>query len=519
MKMKKIYSIIFLGLLLVSCNDYLDVKPSSEVDREDLLKSEEGYADALSGVYGDMTSTSLYGRNLTWNCMDALAGYYKSPYVSEMKYFTQYSYKRSNQYRNESAVSIVNTFWSKMYTEIANLNSILETIDKNKTSFTDDNYNVIKGEALGLRAFLHFDLLRMFGQPYSTGKDSLSIPYVTELTTKVTKLGTVDNVLTQIINDLKEAKTLLANDPMKLGITPSSVLASLPSDAYGIDGAFSSSGGGGFIITVNPTKIAYSKYGIQDWHNRRFHFNYYAAVATLARAYLWKGDKANALAEAQEIINAQESKFPWVQNSNLTTIGTTAVNQDRTFATEQIFALNIRQSTFENNMDGYMYFKSTNIATSGKVLNSNNTYYESLTTDPRLQYMFTVNGSNTILTKFYQDETVASFFQERMPLIRLSEMYYIAAECSPDVATGISYLEQVRSHRGLSAKPLSTDLSQSDFQKEISKEYKKEFFGEGQMWYYYKRTLASSIPNMYNFTNTSLYTFDRPEDEDLYGGR
>lgn len=494
MKIKNIFSILVVGVLMASCNDYLDVKPTTEVDRSELFQSEEGYADALSGVYGDMTKTSLYGRDMTWNFMDMWAGYYKSPFYGAVPYYTKYLYKHSNENRNETVIATVDAFWSGIYTEISNLNSILETIDSNKNSFTGDNYNIIKGETLGLRAFLHFDLLRMFGLPYSIGKDSLCIPYVTTLTTKVTKLESVDSVLTHIITDLQTAKQLMTNDPMKLGTTPSTALASLPTGSY-------------------------STYDIPAWHNRRFHFNYYAAVATLARAYLWKGDKTNALAAAKEIIDVQSQKFPWVSNANLTTIGTDAVNQDRTFATEHIFDLNIRKATFETNMDGYLYFKSTAISSSQYTLNGDYSIYEKLTTDPRYQYLLTLNSKKYILSKFYQNDNVGAYFQERLPLIRMSEMYYIAAECAPDVATGIAYLEKVRANRGLSAKQLSTALTQNELQTEIQKEYRKEFFGEGQMWFYFKRKLATSIPNMSSFNDVSLYTFDRPSDEDLYGGR
>lgn len=79
---------------------------------------------------------------------------------------------------------------------------------------------------------------------------------------------------------------------------------------------------------------------IQSWHNRRFRFNYYAAVATMARVYLWKGDRENALLCAGEVIADQESRFPWVLKANLSNIGNTSNeyyrNQDRSYATEHI---------------------------------------------------------------------------------------------------------------------------------------------------------------------------------------
>jgi hypothetical protein len=169
-------------------------------------------------------------------------------------------------------------------------------------------------------------------------------------------------------------------------------------------------------------------------------------------------------------------------------------------------------------MDSYIYFKTSAWAINQMGLDE--TVYDGISTDPRYLY-WTLNNATygELLTKFYQSDYCYDYFQERLPLMRVSEMYYIAAECAPDVATGVNYLEQVRSHRGLTAEALSTSMSQEELQEQILKEYRKELVGEGQLWFYYKRNLASSIPNMDDFNSTDLYTFDRPADEDTYGGR
>lgn len=483
---------IFLSGLFLSCNDWLDVRPTTELDRKDLFTSETGYADALAGIYAGLTSTELYGRTLTWHMLDLFAGYYKTENMTGNNLMLgDYPFKHKNSNRNDNIIADINNIWSKTYSQLAALNSIIETIDDNNSIFKADNYRIMKGEALGLRAFLHFDLLRMFGQPYALGKDSLCIPYVTQLSTKVTKLATVDSTLTLIINDLLLARDLMQNDPIATGETPSAVLASLPSGNY--------------------TTF------VSDWHNRRFHFNYYAVTATLARAYLWKGDKINALLYAKELIDNQDKKFPWVATSNLTTIETTDKNQDRTFATEQIFALNIRKTSMNSNMDGYFYFEKTSAM--DNLLNADYTLYEGYTSDPRYQYNITKSQNFYLLSKFYQKDGVYTFFQERLPLIRITEMYYIAAECETDISKAVGYINTVRNQRGLTASPVSTNITVSELSNEIQKEYQKELFGEGQLWFYFKRNMISSIPNMNKFNDLSLYTFDRPEEEDLYGGR
>jgi hypothetical protein len=84
-------------------------------------------------------------------------------------------------------------------------------------------------------------------------------------------------------------------------------------------------------------------------------------------------------------------------------------------------------------------------------------------------------------------DTVFAFFQ---PLIRISEMYYIAAEAETNLEKAVGYLETVRRNRGL-----ADELSSVDLIDEIRKEYIKEFWGEGQLFFFYKRTNQSTIPD------------------------
>ena len=62
--------------------------------------------------------------------------------------------------------------------------------------------------------------------------------------------------------------------------------------------------------------------------SRPFRMNYFAVKAILARAYLYEGDKSNALREAVEVINAGEQYFPACTDKN-----------DRLFSSEVLFGL------------------------------------------------------------------------------------------------------------------------------------------------------------------------------------
>ncbi len=493
--MKKHISLLtcFAALAFASCNDWLDVKPSTQIDREELLSTEKGYAEAIKGVYTRMCGASLYGREMTWGAMDILAGNYQ-PVSSPAVYSSimGYGYVRGADNHTNDADDLVGRFWTDLYTAIAGINSLLSGIDEHKQVFSGDNYSVIKGEAVGLRAFLHFEVLRMFGDVYPKSKDSEVMPFVSDLSGMVSPMLTGREATDIIVAQLEEAAALLEKDPMRLGEAPSDILASVPS--------------------------ASADNNISAWHNRRFRFNYYAAKATLARVYLWRGEREEALRTALEVIAAQPTHFPWALTSNLTNIESgTSENQDRTFATEHVFALNV--TDIESLIAGYLNSQPGNGV--GRMFSMRDMFAgNDQGVDPRFRYMYTMyNAGNYMLSKFYQPSNVLSYFKFRLPLIRISEMYYIAAECAGDWRQGLEYLETVRRRRGMGSMPLGGVAGPAGLQDEIRAEYRKEFIGEGQLWFYYKRLQATSITNMVNFRNVQQYIFPRPENEDLYGGR
>src|SRR5262245_18371801 len=98
----------------------------------------------------------------------------------------------------------MDNIWGRMYNVLGNVNNILDNIDKDKAIFTGSNYEIIKGEALAMRAFIHMDLLRLFA---STDLTKLAIPYVKTLNTKVTARSTGTEVIANILEDLSSAST------------------------------------------------------------------------------------------------------------------------------------------------------------------------------------------------------------------------------------------------------------------------------------------------------------------------
>ena len=114
----------------------------------------------------------------------------------------------------------------------------------------------------------------------------------------------------------------------------------------------------------------------------------------------------------------------------------------------------------------------------------------------------------------YKQENVWPSLQNTVVLIRLSEMYYILAECAETPEEASNYLNSVREVRGIDPVSCTSQTVQS----EIEKEYRKEFYGEGQVFFYYKRLGRPTFVNcpLQNLTESN-YMFSWPENEILFG--
>ena len=139
----------------------------------------------------------------------------------------------------------------------------------------------------------------------------------------------------------------------------------------------------------------------------------------------------------------------------------------------------------------------------------------------------TVDGKNDIRYRAYSTDMngvyPGKYLQEGMwystegtiPLIRLPEMYYILAECSEDYEESAQWLNKVRENRGIDQVSYNDAASKL---KNIEKEYRKDLFGEGQLFFFYKRNFYTSFLHCPVKTlNEKNYIFSLPENEVIFG--
>lgn len=476
---KLIYIFLSITVFLTSCDDWLDVKPKTNIEEEDLFKNEQGFKEALTGIYILMSDNNLYGRELTYGFIDALAQRYSvTPSASDPK-VRDYTMIGWYEFPSNLTEDFTNAIWEQSYNVIANINNLLSNIENKGELLVTPNYrDIMEGEALGLRSFLYFDLLRMFGPIYKDNPSSPSIPYRTHFNRATAKLLPAKDIADSLIVCLKKAETLLEKDPMNI---------SFPADASDED------------TSIDP------------FLNYRFNrMNKYAVKAELARVYLYIGDKQNALNYANQVINAQKEK-----GGKLFSLITDNA-QDRVASTELLFSLSMDSEKFKDQIENDFIaamWSNYYIKDKDRVNKLFDTSIDG-SNDMRMKegqgFNITNNGSYTL--KFYQDKAFSYVLLNQMPLIRLPEMYYIVAECTDDLTQSAKTISIVRGSRGL--EDISTFKNSEDKQLNIEKEYRKEFYAEGQLWYFYKRNGYKTfqfcpVSNMVE----KNYRFSIPDDE------
>ena len=209
--MKKVSYILWtllLAALLSGCNKWLDIEPENQANDNKVFKDYVGFRNALNGIYEMLSQQELYGREMTWGFVSALAQTYDDTDLQK-----SYPGLETYNYGMEKNKSVISTIWSKSYNAIANCNKLIAEIEpKDSTFFPNGRIekNMILGEALALRGFLHFDMLRLFAPAPSTGDDGAYIPYFKVYPSKYEEKKKTSEILALAEADLKQAQHLVA---------------------------------------------------------------------------------------------------------------------------------------------------------------------------------------------------------------------------------------------------------------------------------------------------------------------
>ena len=477
--MKKFRCIVYLLVALfatTSCEDFLNIIPEGQAKRDELLETSEGIEEAMYGVCAQLRSNTLYGQELHFQTLEVMA---HNLYCDGNTSITALG---KFEYDNTSVKSIFESIWTAMYKNISNANSVLDApLVANAKEFP---YTVYRGEALGLRAFMHFDLVRLFAEQYTQNPNAAGIPYATEFSLKTPEFESLKANFEHILADLHEADSLLADE-----------------ERY--------EGEGSYML------------------DRQIHFNKYAVKATLARVYLTMGNKAEAAKYAKEVIDGGKYYLKEMTEVKNDLAGVLSKK-------ECIFG--IYYAGFFTQVYEKLHKTTTRYSLDLRANYQDIYNKDHIGNDYRLSSYFTTVtlGSDQVdrlskLTDIYElDNNVAARPLDLIlgiNMIRIPEMYYIMAEVllEEDPAQALAYYNEVRTHRGL--EPLKTEAVDENTGElvdrpltlqHINEERYKEYFGEGQLYFNMKR-LNQSIVSYDNVTtyeaSKNIYVIPIPDIE------
>ena len=371
--MKKILSIIFASVVLVSCVDTVILPDNKTVDDDYWQKKSEVDA-VVATAYAQLRDAAAIRNMIIWGDFRSDELVVTSALPTSAAYRTALQQIYSCNIETENAF----TSWYPFYSAINYCNLVLEKAEgviAVDPDYTRGDYDANKAQMLALRAFCYFYLTKVFHDipvtpgAYLNSSDDLNAPQANP-----------DSVLTMCINDLQEASK------------------------YAISG---------------------STYG--DWRDKGY-LNQDGINAILADIYLWRASVNRSTSDYETCVEycdkvIQAKKEAYEQNPRRRRFGNDEEKKDYYLADysdmygdlfgqtgqnadESIFELQFRNSNVTNTGLDQMYFRYNNASSNGygylkaapiygKVDQTGNGVWNN-TVDQRLyEYVYDATSTNT----------------------------------------------------------------------------------------------------------------------------
>lgn len=476
-KFNKTYLVLItaltLSLGLTSCDeDFLDVQPTNAGESSTAIRTVEDAKVMMNGILRRMTDLTYYGRDFIVYA-EARGGEVTTRTLGR-------GMSDLYTFNNTPTTSNYEGFWNGMYNRALQANYLIQSIEELEAKDAEGNFDEVKGQALTARAIIYFDLVRIYGKPYTYDKASYGVP---KILTPIDALerplrASVEENYQHILKDLKDAESLLSTNRN--------------------DGSI----------------------------------NYYANKAMQARVYLSMANYPEALAAAEEVIDSGTyqlySNSEWVDSwtkqfgsESIFELGIVPNENDRGNSSLSIY---FRKQYYGSSSAGGQYFGSDYFLDRlGQDMDDvrwgvmgDDREFES--EDIHMGASYKYSGDINLSGDGKSTATAVN-----IKVIRLSEMYLIAAEAAfySDKDLAADYLNEIRKR----APNLPSATAGSITIDMILDEKSKELFTEGQRYFDMLRT-GKPITFNDDFNNLPItkrdktidVTFDRivlpiPKDE------
>ena len=174
--MKKIYNILALAAVttgLCRVNNWLDQTPSNGTPTSSAITNYNDARTAMYGMYDGLQGNSTYTQYY------AARMFYYGDVRDDMQARTQ-GMRTSSCYEWDTGYDAPN-MWNIQYNVIRRANRLIEAVD-NKTITDAENFQAelanIYNQAKVIRALVHFDLVKVYGMPYTYDEKVLRLEYL-----------------------------------------------------------------------------------------------------------------------------------------------------------------------------------------------------------------------------------------------------------------------------------------------------------------------------------------------------
>jgi len=441
---------------LVACNKQLDdLRPHNVTFEEGQFSTPAGFNQAIVGTYlllcGSATTTSFNYNDMQLYFSEALGDNLRVLDVNNNYYTDAFNYTNSSTKDKTYSYE----YWRGSYKIILHLNKILAHIKNDEINPT---ILQVKAETLFLRAYVYFNMIRLYGMPYYNSPETN--PGVMLILTDNNGINyspgrsTVKEVYAQVVKDLTE---------------------SIPLFKQAKSNSFASK---------------------------------YAAFALLSRVYLYMGktfttpdlaynNKAIACADSV-IARVEKGEYSLLQNAAYTAYYNTQnmTNKEDIFAISTTVKSGLLSNLYcmpsQNNYSGGLYRPSPSLLN----LYSNN--------DLRKRFFITnvtpgYPEDDTATIK-YRINYVSLYSNSPYRCLRLAEVYLNRAEAKVKTGDNLGALNDINIIRVRAGLTALTGISGTDLFVEILKQRRMELAFEGHNSYDYFR---NGLPMIRDYASLS----------------
>jgi hypothetical protein len=188
--------LLIIVTAFASCDNFLDVElPNSQLTAPTVFEDMATANAAMTSIYSKMRDSGLLSGSATG------MSYKLGNYSDELDFYGFSQSSTNYYYRNAltPAIPDIRTLWTDTYNQIYSANAVIYGVE-NSTLLSSANKNQLRGEALFVRALLHFYLVNEFGD----------VPYIT--TTDYEQNSTVSRMLSVEVYNLIKTDLLTAAD-------------------------------------------------------------------------------------------------------------------------------------------------------------------------------------------------------------------------------------------------------------------------------------------------------------------